>query len=157
MSNRYRHPTYGAVTVVRNFGYYAIVATANGNQNVQFSSLTPLEDPIPFPSPEPPSAPIEANGGSSASAVEPEADGQEDQGMKVDTARLAINKANANLISKQLPYVGKLRARQIVEARPKAGFASFDDLKNAVPNLFGDSGLEAEEWIEIEPLISYES
>jgi DNA uptake protein ComE-like DNA-binding protein len=137
---KYNHPTYGAVDVIRDFGHYVRIQTKDGAQSVRMEELTEVAAPIAFPT-----------------------IGRLDHGQSADDAAdappigitVAINRASANVIAKALPSVGKLKARQIVDAKPDGGYANFDDLRSTVSDLFGDHG--ADDWARIEPLITYET
>jgi hypothetical protein len=158
MSNRFNHPTYGAVTILRDFGHYIRVSSSSGTHNIRREELTAIPDPIQFPEGGR-LAQSEALPETPPVTIEPDEPPSEPEGQSVANTPsnlIAINKLSANQIAKGLTGVGKLRAKRIVESKPNGGYASFDDLRETLPDLFGDDGDDAP-WQQIQPLITYET
>jgi hypothetical protein len=106
-----------------------------------------LDDPIEFPAAQPTQI-NEANDSSDRG----------NQGDDPKIATIAINKVRANQLANALPHVGKLKAKQIMDNMPQGGYVDFNDLQKANPTLFSADGeLTTQEWLDIEPLITYET
>jgi DNA uptake protein ComE-like DNA-binding protein len=152
MSNgrdRFQHPTWGIVELVRDFGSHVRIATKDGVQTSSRNQMVQIFDQQ-----------ITVNNfraGSLGSDIESAI--VEDPIMLSDAPKLAaINQLSANQLAAALPNIGKVRAKQIVSAKPDGGYANFADLKEALPNLFNDDGnTDSIEWRELEPMISYAS
>jgi hypothetical protein len=153
MSNpeRFQHPTWGIVTLVRDHGYYVRVSTKDGIQVVRRNQMTPVFDQ------QIQQMAVANRAGVLGSDIESMI--VEDPIVLSDAPKLAaINQLSANQLAAALPNIGKVRAKQIVSAKPDGGYANFADLKEALPNLFNDDGsTDSIEWRELEPLISYAS
>lgn len=143
MSDRYNHLSHGVVDVLRRFDHYWIARSGDGaTHHVRQKDLHPIAEPIQFPAPQ--QQPEQSVGPETEQLPEAE----------TETVTLAeINRLSANQLANALPGVGKLKARQILAAKPEGGFAAFDELRSALPEDF----LTADEWAAIEPLISYAS
>lgn len=140
MSNRYKHPTHGAVDVLRRFDFYWVVRSGDGSTvQVRPGDCTPIADPIQLhPTPEQPQS---------------QSDQFVEESIDKPTDLVEINKLYGNQIANALPHIGKLKAKQILSAKPDGGFADFKELKSLLPEDF----LTEEQWAELEPLISYAS
>lgn len=138
MSNRYNHPTHGVITIIRRFDFYWSARSGDGSiVQVREKDCRLIADPIPL------QPHIET----------PTPDQFVEEPTPQQTELVEINKLTANKIAEALPYIGKLKAKQILSAKPDGGFANFDDLKSTMPEDF----LEPEQWAELEPMISYAS
>jgi hypothetical protein len=142
MSNRYKHPKHGVVDVLRRFDFYWSARSGDGSiVQVRPGDCHPIADPIqlhPTPNPAQP---------------QPQSDQFVEESIDSPADLVEINKLYANQIANALPYIGKLKAKQILSAKPDGGFADFNELKSLLPEDF----LSEEQWAEIEPLISYAS
>lgn len=139
MSNRFNHAALGVVEVIRDWGHLVRVSGKDGLQNVQRSELSPITDePLLIPG-----------------SLDRDPDGEASEGTPPPS--VLINVLTANQLAEALPHIGKARAKRIVVTRPAGGYINFKELKELLPDLFGDAGADSAEWATIEPLISYES